>query len=405
MPASSSSRGGRVLLGVTGGVGAFKAVLLLRLLRKAGHEVRVVLTRSARRFVGEATFHALSGTPVHHDAWALDRTDAGELHVELADWADAMIVYPATANFCGGLAAGLADDLLRLTATCFDGPRIVAPAMHSRMAAQPAHRRALEQLAADGVTVLPSVVGELASGEVGPGRLPEPEVAFEAVVAALTPQDLAGRRIVVTAGPTREHADPVRFLSNPSTGRMGYAVAQAAARRGASVTLISGPVALTPPPGVEDVVRITSADELREAVSAATSCAHALVMTAAVADWRPASVASTKQAKQGDAQTLALERTPDILAGVAADPDLVDLFVVGFAMETGDLEAKARAKLERKGLDLIVANDLTVDGAGFATETNVVTLISKDGAVTRLDRRSKLDVGHEVLDRIAAALG
>ena len=396
MPSSSN-----VLLGVTGGVGAFKAVLLLRLLRKAGFSVRVVLTESARRFVGEATFHALSGAPVYRNPWALDQSEGGELHVDLSAWADALVVYPATSNFVGGLAAGLADDLLRLTVTCFDGPVLVCPAMHSRMTAQPLHQAALQTLRDTGVTVLDSVSGELASGEVGAGRLPEPEVALEALRRLLTPQDLAGRRIVITAGPTREHADPVRFLSNPSTGRMGYALARLAVRRGAEVTLVSGPVTLAPPEGAI-VVAVTSAEEMHVATTAAASHAHAVIMAAAVADWRPSVQHDSKQTKTDGTQSLALGRTPDILAGLGADKG--DRFLVGFAMETGDLEARARAKLERKNLDLIVANDLHVPGAGFAAATNVVTLIDRAGAVQRLPKMDKDEVAAHVLDRIAAAL-
>lgn len=391
-----------MLLGVTGGVGAFKAVLLLRLLRKAGFEVRVVMTASARRFVGEATFHALSGAPVHSNGWALDQSEGGELHVDLTSWADAMVVYPATANFVGGLAAGLNDDLLRLVASCFAGPRLVCPAMHHRMVAQPLHQRAVATLRASGIEVLDPVEGELANGEVGLGRLPEPEAALEALRGLLGPRDLVGRRVVVTAGPTREHADPVRFLSNPSTGRMGYALARVAARRGASVTLISGPVALDPPAGV-DLVRVVSAEDMATATIAAATDAHAVIMAAAVADWRPAEVAGTKQAKGEGATSLALERTPDILARLGAAKG--DRCLVGFAMETGDLEAKARAKLVRKNLDLIVANDLQVPGAGFEASTNVVTLIDREGGVERLPKMDKEDVAGRVLDRIAAALG
>lgn len=396
---SSSSN---VLLGVTGGVGAFKAVLLMRLLRKAGFDVRVVLTESARSFVGEATFHALSGAPVHTNTWALDQTTGGELHVDLSSWADAMVVYPATSNFVGGLAAGLADDLLLLTATCFDGPLLVCPAMHSRMAAQPLHQRALATLRDAGVHVLDSVEGELANGEIGAGRLPEPDAALEAVRRLLSPQDLAGRRVVIGAGPTREHADPVRFLSNPSTGRMGYALARMASRRGAQVTLVSGPVALNPPAGV-NLVSVVSAEQMRDAVEAAAADAHAVIMAAAVADWRPADEAPTKQTKHDGEQAMRLVRTPDILAGLAAAKG--DRLLVGFAMETGDLEAKAKAKLDRKNLDLIVANDLHVPGAGFATTTNVVTLIDRAGTVERLARMTKEDVAAHVLDRIATALG
>ncbi len=390
-----------VLLGVTGGVGAFKAVLLLRLLRKSGHDVRVVLTESAARFVGEATFHALSGHPVQRNVWALDRTEGGELHVDLADWADAAIVYPATANFVGGVAANLTDDLLKLTVACFDGPVLVCPAMHSRMATNPRHLRAVDVLLETGIRVLPPVTGELANGEIGTGRLPEPDVAFEALLGACASQDLAGRRMVVSAGPTREHVDAVRYLSNPSTGRMGIAVAAAAARRGADVTLVCGPTAEPSPAGVT-CVPVVSAADMATAVQAAAADADVVVMAAAVADYTPAEVATGKRAKTDGPLTLELVRTTDILAGLGADKGRRVL--VGFAMETSDLAAKAKAKLERKNLDLIVANDLGVEGAGFATATNVVTLIGRDGIATPLPRMSKGAVADAVLDRVLAML-
>jgi len=394
-------RSPRVLLGVTGCVGAFKSILLLRLMRLAGWEVQVVMTESATQFVGKATFHALSGNPVRTDLWALEQTEGGELHVELTGWADAMVVYPATANFVGGLAASLADDLLRLTALCFDGPLVVCPAMHTRMLLNPLQVKATEALREAGITVVPPVEGMLANGEIGPGRLPEPEVAFEALRRAMTPQDLAGRRLVISAGPTRAPLDPVRFLSNPSTGKMGFAVARVAARRGADVTLVSGPVHLAAPEGVELVPAQTAAG-MADAVRSAAEDADAVVMAAAVADYRPASPSGVKTAKGAGPMRVEFERTEDILAGLGAEPE--GRVLVGFAMETGDLLDKARAKLQRKNLDLLVANDLNVPGAGFAVDTNVVTILHRDGRAEELPQQDKEAVASELLDRIAALL-
>jgi len=391
----------RIILGVTGCVGAFKAVLLLRLMRKAGWEVRTVLTDSGKEFVGEATFHALSGHPVVKDAWDLEASQSGEIHVELTDWADALVIYPATANLLAGVAAGLSDDLLRLTVLCFDGPKLLCPAMHTRMHDNPLHREVVERLHSAGVHVLPSVTGELASGEVGAGRLPEPEDAFEALQALLQPSDLIGRRFLVTAGPTRERLDPVRFLSNPSTGLMGYAVAEAALRRGAEVVLISGPCSLRPPRGAR-LIAIESAAELAEAVHKETAGADVVVMTAAVADYRPVAPSQHKLKKDGGPITIDLEPTEDILGGLRARG--YKGLLVGFAMETEDLLAQARAKLERKGLNLIVANDLSVEGAGFAVPTNVVTFLDDSGASEALPKLQKTEVAARLVERIAARL-
>ncbi len=390
-----------VLLGVTGGVAAFKSVLLLRELQRRGHRVKVVLTRAATRFVGETTFHALCGEPPYIEGWDTARTAGGELHIDLAAWADALVVYPATSNFVGRVSAGLADDLLALVFTAFDGPRLVCPAMHHAMIGQALHRRGVDVLMEAGVRILPAETGVLASGEVGAGRLPEPDVAIEATEALLCPQDLAGRHVLVTAGPTREPVDAVRFLSNPSTGRMGYAVARIAARRGADVTLISGPVALTPPRGVR-VVDVVTAAEMADAVRAGFDACDAVVMAAAVADRSPQSAAGRKLKKDELPDAIQLAPTEDILAGLGARK--AQQVLVGFAMETGDLVANGQCKLWRKNLDLLVANDLTVEGAGFATTTNVVTLIEPGRQPQALPRMPKDDVAVVLLARVAAML-
>ncbi|HCP44996.1 MAG TPA: bifunctional phosphopantothenoylcysteine decarboxylase/phosphopantothenate--cysteine ligase CoaBC [Deltaproteobacteria bacterium] len=400
---SSHSRGPRLLLGVTGGVAAFKAVLLLRALQEEGVEVRVAMTDSATKFVGEATFQALTGQPVYRDIWDLDRSEGGELHVDLSAWADAIVVYPATLDFLVRASSGRANDLLALSVSCFDGPVLLCPAMHHRMAAQAAYEDALRRLRESGVSVLPPVSGRLASGEIGEGRLPEPADALLAIKDLLRPPDLVGRTVLVTAGPTREHLDPVRFLSNPSTGKMGYAVARAAARRGARVLVVSGPTALSPPAGVE-CCAVTTAAEMHTEVEARFDQADVVVMAAAVADFRPVATADHKL-KKGSGNELSsvrMEPTTDILASLGQRKG--HRVLVGFAMETEKLLDGAQSKLERKNLDLIVANNLTTEGAGFGVNTNVVTLLARHGEPVELPRLSKDRVAHEIIDRIVPLL-
>ena len=396
-------RAPRVLLGVTGGVAAFKAVLLLRSLQEEGVEVRVAMTDSATKFVGEATFQALTGQPVYRDVWDLDRSEGGELHVDLSAWADALVVYPATLDFLVRAASGRANDLLALCLSCFDGPVLLCPAMHHRMAAQPAYGEAVARLRETGISVLPPVSGRLASGEVGEGRLPEPSEALLAVKDLLRAPDLVGRTVLVTAGPTREHLDPVRFLSNPSTGKMGYAVARAAVRRGARGLLVSGPTVLPPPAGVE-CCAVTTAAEMHSAVEARFDQADVVVMAAAVADFRPVATADHKL-KKGSGNELSsvrMEPTADILASLGQRKG--HRVLVGFAMETEKLVEGAQAKLERKNLDLIVANNLTTEGAGFGVDTNVVTVLDREGGQVEFPRLSKDRVAHEIIDRIVPLL-
>jgi len=396
MSPSSAESGRRVLLAVTGGIAAFKGVLLLRELQRAGYDVTVLATQSALHFVGEATWHALSRKPVGKDLWE-PGLGGGELHVELARDADAMVIYPATTRVVGSLAAGITDDLVTLTASCMRGPVLVCPAMHTAMAEWAPHAEAKRALRAGGTAVLEPVSGVLASGEVGFGRLPEPAAALHALTQLLTPQDLAGRSVLVSAGPTREHADPVRFLSNPSTGRMGFAVAAAASLRGASVTLVAGPVSLATPPGVTRV-DVVSAAEMHEALSAGFPSTDLLVMTAAVADFRPASPAEhkTRKGESGETPSISLERTTDILSTLAAQA--TGQVLVGFAMETRDLAGSARRKLESKGLHMVVANHLRTEGAGFGTDTNVVTLVTAE-STEDLPLMSKGHLAHRILDR------
>lgn len=394
--------GRRVLLGVTGGIASYKAGWLARLLTHAGAAVDVVMTRAATEFVGPITFEALTGRPVHTDLIAVGRALD---HIHLAREADGVVIAPATADFIARAAHGHADDLLAACLLATTAPVLVVPAMNDRMWAHPQTQRNVAHLREIGYAVLEPVEGMLAAGEgSGPGRMPEPETIFSHVGRLLEAQTLSGRSVVVTAGPTREPVDPVRFLSNRSSGKMGVAIAAAAWRRGAHVTLIAGPLEAPPPqgPGVS-LVHVETTAEMAAAVARALPEADALIMAAAPADFRVARPAAAKIKKVGAPAALELAPTADILAETAAHraPGAV---VVGFALETDDLLANARAKLEAKRLDLIVANDAREPGAGFAVDTNRVTLIARDGATEALPLMPKTDVAEAILDRVEGLL-
>jgi len=391
----------KILLGVTGSIGAYKACYLLRRLRERGAEVKVAMTESGARLVGPSTFHALSGHPVITDLWDLEKTSSGEIHIELTDWADAVVVYPCTADFLASVATGHAGDPLELAAMASRGPVLLVPAMHHRMWSSPATQANVQLLRSRGFTVIEPEIGPLADGSVGPGRLPEPETAMEAVWTALSPQDLAGRTVLVSAGPTREPLDAVRYLSNPSSGRMGFAIARVARRRGARVVLVHGPVALPSLPGVQ-AVAVTTAAEMKAAIDAHFEEADAVVMAAAVSDFRPAAAVAGKVAKGEAPESLELARTEDILAGLGGRKGTRVL--IGFAMETGDLEARAGAKLRAKNLDLIVGNDLTAPGAGFEHDTNDVLILAPDADPERVPLQSKEAVASRLLDRLVPLL-
>jgi phosphopantothenoylcysteine decarboxylase/phosphopantothenate--cysteine ligase len=393
----------RVVLGVSGGIAAYKAVEVLRLLTEAGHSVRVVPTRSALKFVGAATFEALSGEPV--TAKVFDDVPAVP-HVRLGQTADLVVVAPATADLLSRAATGRADDLLAATLLTARCPVVYAPAMHTEMWEHPATVANVATLRARGAIVLDPDVGPLAKGDVGRGRLPEPAAIVAAALAALEGAargaDLAGRRVVVSAGGTREYLDPVRFLGNRSSGRQGYALARAAAARGAEVTLVAANVALPDPAGVK-VVPVVSAEDLRTAVLAAAADADAVVMAAAVADFRPATRAASKLKKtDADPEPVALVRNPDVLAeAVAARP--AGQVVVGFAAETDDALANGRVKLARKGCDLLVVNEVG-EGLAFEVEDNAAVVLGADGSETEIPRASKDAVAHAVWDLVAARL-
>ena len=393
--------GRRVILGVTGGIACYKAITLARLLSQAGAVVDVLMSRAAREFVGPITFESVTGRPV-----APDILDAGHAlaHIRLAKEAELVLVAPATADLLARAAQGRADDQLTAVLLATRAPVLLAPAMNDGMWSHGAVQQNTNALRALGYTVLEPEVGPLAFGEgVGPGRMPEPETLMAHAGRLLeTARGLAGRRIVVTAGPTREALDPVRYISNHSSGRMGVAIAAAAWRRGAEVTLVHGPLAVPLPVGVLPVA-VTTTAEMRDAVAGALPMADALVMAAAPADFRAADVAAQKIKKGADALTLTLTHTDDILVSTRTlrRPGAV---VMGFALETTDVEAHAMGKMQRKALDFIVANDATENGAGFGTETNRVVILAADGTRETPPLLPKTEVADILLDRIARAL-
>jgi phosphopantothenoylcysteine decarboxylase/phosphopantothenate--cysteine ligase len=391
----------RVLLGITGGVAAYKSAHLARLLTASGAEVTAVMTESATRFVGPDTFAALTGRPVHTSLWERP----GEvLHVRLAHETDLAIVAPATANLLAKLANGLADDLLTSTLLEYAGPLVIAPAMHTGMWEHPATRGNAETLAARGVTFVGPVEGALAHGDSGVGRLAEPEVIAAEALAILdgaAEASLSGCAVVVTAGPTYEPIDPVRFIGNHSSGKMGVAVAAEAIRRGASVRLILGPGAVAPPPAAE-VVRVTTAEQMRDAVMQHADAADAIVMAAAVADFRPKDAAAGKLKKDEGTPEVVLEPTPDILTELGERPERP--YLVGFAAETSDIEAHGRAKLARKRADLLVANEVGREGTGFGSETNHAAILSVNGDDVAIRDWTKRELASAIVDRIEAAL-
>ncbi len=389
--------GRKILLGVTGSIAAYKAVLVLRRLVAEGAAVTVVMTEAAQRFVGPLTFQALSGKPVYHDPFDT-RTEI--VHLTLAKEADLILVAPATADFLARVANGFGDQLLSAIMLAAEGPVVLAPAMDAVMWENRFVQSNLKRLIQAGMGVVQPEEGLLASGVVGPGRLASEDRIVEAVERALvSAPDFGGEVVLVTAGPTREPIDPVRYISNRSSGKMGYALARAARRRGARVILISGPGALPDPPGVE-TIRVETARDMSAAVSKYLGESTVLIMAAAVADWRPAEPATRKAKKTGSPLSIEFIPTADILEQLPGGRE--SRVVVGFSAETEDLEANAREKLRRKRLDLIVANDVTRAGAGFEGDTNIVTLIDAGGGTEGLPLMSKDEVAERILDRIRA---
>jgi phosphopantothenoylcysteine decarboxylase/phosphopantothenate--cysteine ligase len=389
-----------IVLGVCGGIAAYKSVELLRLLVKQGARVRVLMTKNARRFVGPLTFEALSGRSVCDDLFSTGQ-DATIGHIQWAEAADAVVIAPATANMIGKLANGIADDALSTFMMAVTCPSLICPAMNATMYAGGPVQRNLQQLTDDGHIVIDPEAGELACGTTGPGRLPEPAYIHDRLIHALAPKDLAAANVLVTAGPTREAIDPVRFVGNHSSGKMGYAIARAAERRGARVTLISGPSALQPPVNVQ-LMRVTSASEMADAVDENFDAADVLIKSAAVADYRPSQAQSHKIKKSEGTQSLALERTVDILAALSQRK--THQIVVGFAAETRDLDSGATKKLQAKHLDMIVGNLVNVKGSGFEADTNQANLYSKDGSKETLPLMPKSQLADLILDRVVAMM-
>lgn len=382
-----------VILGIGGGIAAYKAAELARALMERGLAVQAVMTPAAQEFIKPLTFTALTG---HRTLTEMFVEEGAIEHIRIAQENEALVVAPATADLMARFAAGIANDLLTTLYLAFTGPVVLAPAMNVNMWRHAATQKNLETLRARGHVIVEPAEGALACGMVGPGRLADPKCIAEAVLAVLQPKrDLEGETVLVTAGPTQEAVDPVRFLSNRSSGKMGYAIAEAAARRGARVVLVSGPVSLPEPVGVR-VVRVTTAAEMRAAVLAELEAASIVVKAAAVADYRPREVADHKIKKSGAAMTLELEATPDILAEIGSRKG--NRLVAGFAAETGDPESEARRKLEAKNCDMVVGNHI---GTAFASDENEVVLVTRAGA-TRLPRMSKREVADCIFDHLLA---
>lgn len=393
-------KGKHIVLGITGGIAAYKSVVLLRLLVKAGAEVQVVITPSGKEFITPVTLSALSGKPVICDFFTAN-TGEWHSHVDIGLWADAMVVAPATACTLAKMATGVADNMLVTTYLSAKAPVFVAPAMDLDMMAHPSTLRNLDTLRADGVTVIEPETGELASHLVGRGRMEEPEKIAEVLDRFFAVgQSMVGKKVLITAGPTYERIDPVRFIGNFSTGKMGYALASEAARRGAEVTLVSGPVALPKPAGVH-VVYVESARQMLEAAEKAFVEADIAIMAAAVADYAPERYVGHKIKREHDeVDSIRLVKNPDIAATLGRNKRAGQT-LVGFALETDNGVANAREKLERKNLDTIVLNSLSDKGAGFGTDTNKITVITRDGE-TAFPLKSKADVAADIIDCITA---
>ena len=391
-------KGKHIVLGVTGSIAAYKIASLASMLVKRQADVTVIMTPNATNFINPITFESLTGNKCLVDTF--DRNFEFQVeHVSLAKQTDVVLVAPASANVIAKAAHGIADDMLTTTLLACTCPKIIAPAMNTRMYQNPVVQDNMRTLERYGMEVIAPASGYLACGDTGEGKMPEPEALLEAIVRALTPKDLTGKRILVTAGPTREKLDPVRYISNHSTGKMGYAIASAAVRRGAKVTLVSGKTDLSYPAGVE-AVPVESAADMAAAVKGAADEQDVIIMAAAVADYRPAEVADEKMKKKDGELSIALERTEDILAWLGAHRR-PGLFLCGFSMETEHLLENSRQKLENKNIDMIVANNLKQEGAGFGPDTNVVTLLTKE-ETRELPLLSKEEVADRLLDHILA---
>ncbi|WP_322420618.1 bifunctional phosphopantothenoylcysteine decarboxylase/phosphopantothenate--cysteine ligase CoaBC [Jeotgalibacillus haloalkalitolerans] len=388
-----------ILLCVSGGIAVYKAVALTSKLSQAGFNVKVIMTESAMEFVTPLTFQAMSRNDVYYDTF--DEKDSAKIaHIDLADWADLVLIAPATANVLGKLANGIADDMITTTLLATTAPVWAAPAMNVHMYSHPAVLKNIDTLHERGVRFIEPSEGFLACGYVGKGRLEEPEKITEIIsqfFSKKNAQPLRGKKLIITAGPTREKIDPVRFFTNHSSGKMGYAIAKAAAEAGAEVTLVSGPVSITPPQGVH-TIKVETAEEMYEQVLTNFEHADVVIKSAAVADYRPAQTSDQKMKKKDGTLTIDFERTKDILKTLGQKKK--HQILIGFAAETEMLETYAARKLETKNADLIVGNNILIEGAGFGTDTNAVTFFRKDGTVTELPLQSKEQVAHELISEI-----
>lgn len=393
--------GKHIILGVSGSIAAYKIASLASMLAKKHADVTVIMTQNATNFINPITFEELTGNKCLVDTFDRNFQHSVE-HVSLAKQTDVMLIAPASANVIAKAAHGIADDMLTTTLLACQCPKIVAPAMNTRMYHNPVVQDNLKILEKYGMEVITPACGYLACGDTGEGKMPEPEVLYEAIVKALTPKDMAGMKLLVTAGPTQEKFDPVRYISNHSTGKMGYAIARAAMLRGADVTLVSGKVAIQPPAGV-NTVPVVSAADMAQAVKASAGEQDIIIKAAAVADYRPVETADEKMKKKDGELTVALERTEDILAYLGGHRR-EGQFICGFSMETEHMLENSRAKLEKKNIDMIVANNLRQEGAGFGTDTNVVTLLTKEETL-ELPILSKEEVADRLLTFILNKLG
>lgn len=395
-------KGKTVVLGVTGGIAAYKSAALTSLLVKAGAQVQVIMTEHARQFIAPLTFESLTGRRCLTDTFDRNHEYSTE-HVELAKEADVVMIAPATANIIAKIAHGMADDMLTTTILACDCPKIVAPAMNTRMYENPVTQDNMRKLEEYGMTIAHPTSGHLACGDIGKGKMLEPEELFQYILMACAfEKDMAGKHVLVTAGATQEALDPVRYITNHSSGKMGYSLAKISALRGAEVVLVSGHTALAAPLFAERV-SVTSAEDMFQAVTERSEWADIIIKAAAVADYRPATVSSEKIKKSDDQMSIGLERTQDILGYLGAHKR-DGQFLCGFAMETQDLLENASQKLKKKNADMIVANNLKVTGAGFAGDTNVVTLITENGAEEQ-ELMSKEEVAGVILDKIMEKIG
>ncbi len=389
-------KGKHIVLGVSGSIAAYKIASLASMLVKKQADVTVIMTPNATHFINPITFETLTGNKCLVDTFDRNFQYSVE-HVALAKLADVFLVAPASADVIAKAACGIADDMLTTTLLACRCPKVFAPAMNTRMYENPIVQDNIKKLKEYGMEVLDPASGYLACGDTGAGKMPEPEILFEAIVYALTPKDMTGKKLLVTAGPTQEKLDPVRYISNHSTGKMGYAIARQAMLRGAQVTLVSGKTDLQPPAGVQ-FVPVVSAADMAQAVKESADKQDIIIKAAAVADYRPATVAQEKMKKKDGELSIALERTEDIL-GWLGDHRREGQFLCGFSMETEHLLENSRAKLDKKKIDMIVANNLRQEGAGFGTDTNVVTILTKNNAV-ELPLLSKEEVADKLLDFI-----